>query len=374
MDLQNRQILINNSTIYIYSNSSNSISESYWNIGIENSHVFLYDNQDVNYHQECPETQQTERETNTHRTNHETQTNHTNNERPLGYTETAVQSETHTETSDQSDPTSRSVATEQTGPTERNVVAEQTGTMEQNVAGEQAEAARNLRSADQHTQTEETNTTRNSLSYLLGQSARFQNEIDLSGMSIWTNRNSRLNSFNTRSYSPNSSNSGLEDISGSLQLPTYRSRFYPSIYPRYVNNNIFSQDYANLMQTEPGRTFTYETFLRGDQLLGDFDISGTVSEIVSEVQRYLDSENTPSGTNVQNLHDNMTLSIIDEEKVNDPDCLCVVCLREFDSVDIIRKFNSCSHFFHANCIERWLCQHDCCPTCRTSVVSSHTSN
>ena len=175
--------------------------------------------------------------------------------------------------------------------------------------------------------------------------------------------------------------SGIINTSGHRRFPFSTQRTYlntPRTTRTYSNlghvdttNNIFSnRDYTNIFRTSTIPNITYETWIRGDQFLNDFDVSGAVSDIISEVQRYLDaSDTTHRGTNVQNLYDNMTLSVVEEQYVNNPDFSCVVCLREYDEGDIIRKFNSCSHFFHANCIERWLCQHDCCPTCRTSLSS-----
>ena len=95
---------------------------------------------------------------------------------------------------------------------------------------------------------------------------------------------------------------------------------------------------------------------------------------MNDLQNYLEEEggyterSRTRGTSVQQLHDNLTLSTIDESLTNSSENVCIVCLREYEEGDIIRKINNCSHYFHTGCIERWLCQHDCCPTCRCNVT------
>merc|ERR1712142_1330810 len=44
---------------------------------------------------------------------------------------------------------------------------------------------------------------------------------------------------------------------------------------------------------------------------------------------------------------------------------CSVCLEDFERGISIRTL-PCRHFFHSQCIERWLKNHTKCPMCRTS--------
>ncbi|XP_015876127.2 RING-H2 finger protein ATL77-like [Ziziphus jujuba] len=52
----------------------------------------------------------------------------------------------------------------------------------------------------------------------------------------------------------------------------------------------------------------------------------------------------------------------------DGEC-CGVCLEEFSAgVDLIRLI-PCSHYYHPDCMAKWLYEHDSCPLCRRQVCS-----
>ncbi|PQM57570.1 MAG: hypothetical protein CML47_10610 [Rhodobacteraceae bacterium] len=72
-------------------------------------------------------------------------------------------------------------------------------------------------------------------------------------------------------------------------------------------------------------------------------------------------------TSVQSLHSGTILSIINDEHVQDENNPCTICHSPFQSADIIRTINNCSHFFHANCIEQWFQSHNNCPVCRGTL-------
>ncbi|XP_052169988.1 RING-H2 finger protein ATL16-like [Diospyros lotus] len=52
---------------------------------------------------------------------------------------------------------------------------------------------------------------------------------------------------------------------------------------------------------------------------------------------------------------------------------CVVCLNEFQELDMLRVLPSCGHAFHLDCIDIWLQTNANCPLCRTSI-SGKTRN
>lgn len=81
----------------------------------------------------------------------------------------------------------------------------------------------------------------------------------------------------------------------------------------------------------------------------------------------LDGNNNNLQTSVHSLHNGSTLSIIDEQHVQDENNSCAICHSQFQNSDIIRTINSCSHFFHANCIEQWFQSHNNCPVCRGTL-------
>ncbi|KNC98780.1 uncharacterized protein SPPG_05759 [Spizellomyces punctatus DAOM BR117] len=47
---------------------------------------------------------------------------------------------------------------------------------------------------------------------------------------------------------------------------------------------------------------------------------------------------------------------------------CTVCLSEYDAGDSL-KGTPCAHWFHDECIDRWLKDHSTCPICRTEIDS-----
>lgn len=46
---------------------------------------------------------------------------------------------------------------------------------------------------------------------------------------------------------------------------------------------------------------------------------------------------------------------------------CSVCLISLEDEDMVRLLPNCSHFFHAECIDKWLNLHSTCPICRTEA-------
>ncbi len=64
--------------------------------------------------------------------------------------------------------------------------------------------------------------------------------------------------------------------------------------------------------------------------------------------------------------------------------ICSICLesgtigqvysRESTKLNYMFVLNNCSHYFHYNCIGKWLKNSRTCPMCRTSVPEKHTLN
>ena len=70
---------------------------------------------------------------------------------------------------------------------------------------------------------------------------------------------------------------------------------------------------------------------------------------------------------VQSLHNGTHLSIIDNSLLSNENNVCSICHADFQENDIIRTINTCSHYYHANCIEQWFNLHNNCPVCRTEL-------
>lgn len=43
---------------------------------------------------------------------------------------------------------------------------------------------------------------------------------------------------------------------------------------------------------------------------------------------------------------------------------CPICLADFEDGETVRILPKCNHYFHRECIDRWLLSHSTCPTCR----------
>ncbi|KAJ7963822.1 RING/U-box superfamily protein, putative isoform 1 [Quillaja saponaria] len=46
---------------------------------------------------------------------------------------------------------------------------------------------------------------------------------------------------------------------------------------------------------------------------------------------------------------------------------CSICFQDFKNEDLVRVLPKCGHFFHLNCIDKWLIRQGSCPICRTYV-------
>lgn len=46
---------------------------------------------------------------------------------------------------------------------------------------------------------------------------------------------------------------------------------------------------------------------------------------------------------------------------------CVVCLSQFEDIEILRLLPKCKHAFHIGCIDAWLEKHSSCPLCRVKI-------
>ena len=48
---------------------------------------------------------------------------------------------------------------------------------------------------------------------------------------------------------------------------------------------------------------------------------------------------------------------------------CAVCLDGYLKDDVIRLLPSCEHYFHKDCVDKWLEGRSICPLCRTEVTN-----
>lgn len=48
------------------------------------------------------------------------------------------------------------------------------------------------------------------------------------------------------------------------------------------------------------------------------------------------------------------------------DDVCAICLSKYEQNEMIRTIPECKHYFHADCIDRWLWKNASCPLCRNN--------
>lgn len=46
---------------------------------------------------------------------------------------------------------------------------------------------------------------------------------------------------------------------------------------------------------------------------------------------------------------------------------CTVCLSSLEDEEMAKLLPNCNHFFHVECVDRWLISHSTCPICRTEA-------
>jgi hypothetical protein len=57
----------------------------------------------------------------------------------------------------------------------------------------------------------------------------------------------------------------------------------------------------------------------------------------------------------------------ENQNENEPEDMCVICREEMGNTDILRKIKKCGHYFHVNCLDRWLESKITCPSCRADI-------
>ena len=81
------------------------------------------------------------------------------------------------------------------------------------------------------------------------------------------------------------------------------------------------------------------------------------------------------GLTLQEITNHTSLALYSTlNDTNNNNELCIICRSNFVDNDIIRKIGHCNHFFHSQCIDRWLHRNDTCPYCRQKIVITDNNN
>ena len=79
------------------------------------------------------------------------------------------------------------------------------------------------------------------------------------------------------------------------------------------------------------------------------------------------SERNNTATPVSRLLSGSSLMLVPSEDVGSEENTCAICQNQYNETDILRKLNSCGHYFHARCLEEWFSNHSNCPVCRSQL-------
>ncbi|KAG0229427.1 hypothetical protein BGW42_001582 [Actinomortierella wolfii] len=95
--------------------------------------------------------------------------------------------------------------------------------------------------------------------------------------------------------------------------------------------------------------------------------SGVLAQLVSAEEIAAATETEQGQAQEQKLQDNLqhNQQVIEEGCTSVP-MDCAVCLYDFEDGETLRHLR-CDHYFHRDCVDRWLVKHPFCPTCRTPI-------
>ena len=81
------------------------------------------------------------------------------------------------------------------------------------------------------------------------------------------------------------------------------------------------------------------------------------------------TNNTSNTSNTSN-NSNENVNIESESDDDDDDRLCSICQQNYNSTDILRIINHCSHYYHQHCLDQWLENNTKCPECQHDLRES----
>ena len=92
------------------------------------------------------------------------------------------------------------------------------------------------------------------------------------------------------------------------------------------------------------------------------------------MHRPIFDSNNELGMSLYNINDRTSVLRYDDITLPNINNFCSICQIPFIESNICRIINTCSHFFHMECIDRWLTNHTTCPCCRYDLLSVHESD
>lgn len=112
--------------------------------------------------------------------------------------------------------------------------------------------------------------------------------------------------------------------------------------------------------------------------------TNTINQITTGIERYLntiynDIQNEISeelDDETETDHTEVPLNILNTQSVlmvssnNETENTCSICSQNIVSNEILRKINTCGHYYHQSCIDTWFSTNSTCPICRINVLTN----
>jgi len=67
---------------------------------------------------------------------------------------------------------------------------------------------------------------------------------------------------------------------------------------------------------------------------------------------------------------NMIVTCSDSDETDDFQTVCAVCIENIKINELYKRLPKCEHYFHADCIDKWLRLRNSCPVCRRTICES----
>ncbi|XP_071732253.1 RING-H2 finger protein ATL66-like [Rutidosis leptorrhynchoides] len=87
----------------------------------------------------------------------------------------------------------------------------------------------------------------------------------------------------------------------------------------------------------------------------------------SSVSRISVQLSEPQGLDAATIN-NLPIKVYKNSEMNETTTFeCSICLGGFEEEEKVKMLPNCCHFYHCECVDKWLITHTSCPVCRTKV-------
>ena len=196
---------------------------------------------------------------------------------------------------------------------------------------------------------------------------------DLENILNFISRNSNLNQNQNNVYNINYINN-IEINSTNREIPVNNQEIPVNNQEIPVNNQEIP---VNNQEIRVGR--------RIEPIIANINLENlgrnSINELTTRIEQYLnniytefnieesDETNNPIPLNILNRISSL---IIVKESTEETylENSCSICNEQLEINDIIRKINSCNHYFHQKCIDTWFSDNSTCPICRINLITN----